>query len=143
MMSSPNPQSGALLAKIGAWMQMAQLVGAISTAVAMGREFENLSSSGVGDPSILSAAVGEALIWTIPGIGLAVIGMILVIIAATTYQYRARWLFWFLCLYGSMMIFSYMPPFGLFSVIYALAKRREFFPNSQSLSRASSITYRR
>ena len=49
-----------------------------------------------------------------------------VIIAATHYRYRAQWFFWFLCIYGAAMCISYMLPFGVCFLLFALLKRKEF-----------------
>jgi lipid-A-disaccharide synthase-like uncharacterized protein len=60
------------------------------------------------------------------GIAVSFVGLILVTIAVTACRYRAVWMFWFLCIYGGLMIFSYFVPFGLFFLIFALVKKDEF-----------------
>ena len=124
--SSSN--SGAFIAKLGAWLQLAQVIGLAGTVAGMMKAFSSLKTSGTSDPEALSGAIGEVLIASAAGIAISLIGIILVLIAITACRYRAVWMFWFLCLYGGLMIFSYFFPFGLFFLIYALVKKEEFLP---------------
>ncbi|OYW73936.1 MAG: hypothetical protein B7Z37_19750 [Verrucomicrobia bacterium 12-59-8] len=71
---------------------------------------------------MLSAIIGEVLIAATGGIVMSLVGILLVLISITVCRYRAVWMFWFLCLYGGLMIFSYFLPFGLFFLIYGLMK---------------------
>lgn len=120
--------SGAFLAKLGAWLQLAQVIGFASTASGMMKAFRVLGSAGTSDPDKLSRAIGEVLGATFTGISVSLAGILLILIAITVCRYRAVWMFWFLCLYGGLMIFSYFFPFGLFFLIYALVKKDEFLP---------------
>lgn len=126
METSLIPQCGAFIAKLGAWLQLAQLIGLGGTVIGMMKAFRVLGTSGTADPTKLSGAIGEVLISTFIGIAVAFIGVILVTIAITACRYRSVWMFWFLCIYGGLMIFSYFFPFGLFFLIYALVKKDEF-----------------
>lgn len=128
METSPSPPRGAFIAKLGAWLQLAQVIGLAGTVVGMMKAFGELKTSGAGDPTKLSGAIGEVLVSTFIGMAVAFVGVILVIIAITACRYRAKWMFWFLCIYGGLMIFSYFFPFGLFFLIYALVKKQEFLP---------------
>ncbi len=137
-MNEPSSNSGAFIAKLGAWLQLAQFVGfAIGfarTVPGMMKAFHELGTAGPGDPALLSAAIGEILIAVLVaasgGIALSLIGILLVLIAITVCRYRAKWMFWFLCIYGGLMIFIlwYFLPFGLFFLIFALVKKDEFLP---------------
>jgi drug/metabolite transporter (DMT)-like permease len=127
-MNEPPSNSGAFIAKLGAWLQLAQLVGFAGTVNGMLKAFSTLKTSGAGDPEKLSGAIGEVLITAAGGIAVSLVGVLLVLIAITVCRYRAVWMFWFLCLYGALMIFSYFVPFGLFFLIYALVKKDEFLP---------------
>lgn len=120
-----------MLAKIGAWMQAAQLVGVIGTSAGMIQAFNELGTHGVADSGKLSAAISWALHWGMISTCIAVIGLVLVVIAATVYRYRAPWFFWFLCLYGTLIL-AHLLPFGLFCLIYALMHRHEFEPASKT-----------
>jgi hypothetical protein len=125
-MSEPTSNSGAFIAKLGAWLQLGQIVGLAGTVAGMMHAFAELKTSGTNDPAKLSGAIGEVLWSTFAGIAIAFIGIILVTIAITACRYRAVWMFWFLCIYGGLMIFSYFFPFGLFFLIFALVKKDEF-----------------
>ncbi len=120
------PQRGAFIAKLGVWLQLAQVIGLAGTVTGMMKAFQVLGTAGTADPAKLSKAIGEVLVSAAGGIAVSFIGLILVIIAITACRYRAVWMFWFLCIYGGLMIFSYFVPFGLFFLIYALVKKEEF-----------------
>jgi len=113
-------------------MQTAQVIGfmlswfGMREAMSQGRPVSATPDASLQDVSAMTAAMGEAFDFFLVGIGIAVLGLILVIIAATRYRYRANWFFWFLCIYGAAMIMTYMFPFGLFFVIYAVMKKNEF-----------------
>lgn len=134
MNESPPPQRGAFIAKLGALLQLAQLVGLAGTVAGMMKAFRVLGTAGTSDPAKLSGAIGEVLVYTAVGITVAFIGLILVSIAITACRYRSTWMFWFLCIYGGLMIFSHFLPFGLFFLIFALMKKDEFLrPSAQKL----------
>ncbi|MEN3940367.1 hypothetical protein WJU23_03665 [Prosthecobacter sp. SYSU 5D2] len=130
-MTSPVFPRGALLARLGAWMQVAQLLGlaALLATLHSARSASSLPSA--TEANAIEVARGETIMneatqYLFLGTGIAVIGMILVIIAATYYRYRAQWFFWFLCIYGAAMCISYMLPFGLCFLLIAYLKRKEF-----------------
>ncbi len=134
-MNEPPSNSGAFIAKLGAWLQFAQLIGLAGTVIGMMKSFQALGSAGTSDPDKLSRAIGEVLWSTFAGIAVSLVGLLLVLIAITACRYRAAWMFWFLCLYGGLMIFSYFFPFGLFFLIYALVKKDEFLrPQAPALA---------
>ena len=114
------------MAKLGAWLQLAQVVGMGGTVIGMMKSFRVLSDSGTADPRRLSEAIGGVLASTFAGIAVSFIGLVLVTIAITAYRYRTGWMFWFLCIYGGLMTFSYFLPIGLFFLIFALMKKDEF-----------------
>lgn len=128
METSPSPSRGAFIAKLGVWLQLAQVIGFAGTAAGMMKAFKVLGTAGTSDPAKLHRAIGEVLWTSFAGIAVSFVGVILVIIAVTACRYRATWMFWFLCIYGGLMIFSYFFPFGLFFLIYALVKKQEFLP---------------
>lgn len=142
--AAPPSQSGAFIAKLGAWLQLAQLIGLGGTVIGMLHAFDTLKTSGAGDPVKLSGAIGEVLVSAAIGVSLSLIGMILVIIAITACRYRARWMFQFLCVYGLLIIglnlcllilghftISITAPIGLFFLLFALKKKREFVDASR------------
>lgn len=125
-MNEPPSNNGAFIAKLGAWLQLAQVIGLAGTVAGMMKAFQVLGTAGTSDPAKLSKAIGEVLWSSFAGIAVAFVGLILVIIAITACCYRAVWMFWFLCIYGDLMSFSHFFPFGLFFFIYALVKKDEF-----------------
>jgi biopolymer transport protein ExbB/TolQ len=133
MNPSESHATGRKLAKIGAWMQLALLIGVAGSVIGMMRAFDALEAAapGVGDPTRLSAAIGNVLWSTLAGIVISFIGGVLICIALLSSRYRARWLFWFLILDG------FLNPLGLFFIAFALIKRHEFFP--EELSRPASL----
>lgn len=134
-MNEPPSNSGAFIAKLGAWLQLAQLIGLAGTVLGMMKAFSALKTTGTSDPERLSGAIGEVLWSTFAGMAVSLVGIVLVLIALTTCRYRAAWMFWFLCIYGGLMIFSYFFPFGLFFLIYALVKKDEFLrPQASALT---------
>ncbi len=130
-MSETPSNNGAFIAKLGAWLQLAQVIGFGGTVIGMMKAFRVLGTSGTADPAKLSRAIGEVLWSSFAGIAVSLVGIIFVIIAITACRYRAVWMFWFLCIYGGLMIISYFFPFGLFFLIYALVKKDEFLPRQQ------------
>jgi hypothetical protein len=133
-MNEPPSNSGAFIAKLGAWLQLAQVIGFAGTVNGMRKAFSTLKTSGAGDPEKLSGAIGEVLMAAAGGIAVSLVGVFLVIIAITVCRYRAVWMFWFLCLYGGLMTPTYFFPFGLFLLIYGLVKKDEFLrPQSPAL----------
>jgi hypothetical protein len=125
-MNEPTPNSGAFIAKLGAWLQLAQVIGFAGTVNGMRQAFTALNSKAPANPPILTSAVREIL-WTLSaGLAVSLVGILLVLIAITVCRYRAVWMFWFLCLYGGLMILTYFFPFGLFFLIYGLVKKDEF-----------------
>lgn len=133
-MSSPSPSSrGGLLAKIGAWMQLAQVAGFALSLASMSRLAAaaggNLDAQKAPTPQIspeLPESIKHAFSYFHIGIGVAAFGLVLVLIAAIGLRYRAAWFFWFLGIYGGAATFSYLFPLGLACVSYALLKRKEF-----------------
>ncbi|MFN0077648.1 MAG: MotA/TolQ/ExbB proton channel family protein [Prosthecobacter sp.] len=138
-MNERPSNNGAFIAKLGAWLQLAQIIGLAGTVTGMMKAFKTLEASGAGDPAKLSAAIGDVLVYTATGIALSFIGLVLMIIAITVCGYRSRWMFQFLCFYGlfviglniCLLIFGHFAlslhlPFGLFFLIFAQVKKDEF-----------------
>lgn len=125
-MREPTSNNGAFIAKLGAWLQLAQFIGFAGTIAGMMKAFRVLGTAGTSNPAKLSRAIGEVLWSSFAGIAVSLVGVIFVLIAITACRYRAVWMFWFLCIYGGLMIFSHFFPFGLFFLIFALVKKEEF-----------------
>ena len=78
-------------AKVGAWLQLGVLIGIGATIKGMMNAFDALGTSGVGDPTKLSGAIGEVLIYTMTGFLVGFIGCILLGVAVFYQRCRARW----------------------------------------------------
>jgi len=123
------------MAKLGAWLQMAPVLGMFGMAEA----FSVLRTSGAGDPARLSEAIGNALIYALIAKGFSIIGLALIAVAIIFHRYRAAWMFYFLCFYGLLMIginvclllftgfsFNLHLLFGIFLLGFATTKKNEF-----------------
>jgi lipid-A-disaccharide synthase-like uncharacterized protein len=139
-MNSAPSKAGKVLAQVGVASQASWVIGVIGTALAMMSAFKTLGSTGAGDVSNLSAAIGEALVSTAAGITVASVGLILVIISVTACRNRAPWLFWFCTIYGGLITLL-LNPFGLFLLVYALVKRQEFLNPAGAEPRPSHARY--
>ena len=71
----------------------------------------------------ISSIYMDSLLLAVFGLVIGIVGLILLIIALVKYRYRAEWFFWFLVVYGGVLIAT---PFGIFFVVYCLVHRREF-----------------
>lgn len=78
METSSTPQRGSFIAKLGAWLQVASVLGIVATMFGMTEVFAVLETSGAGDPARLSAAIGDVLIYTIIAVSMALIGLVVV-----------------------------------------------------------------
>jgi len=121
---------GKILAITGAIFQIGPVIGLMGTVIGMVRAFGMLANDGISDPRALSGAISEVLVMTFAGLVVGIIGIVLCIIAATACRYRAQWFFWYLVIYGILLVFSYPygTPLGLLLLVYCLAKEKEFFP---------------
>ena len=129
-MNAEQSNRGKTLALTGAFLQLGPVVGIAGTAIGMLRAFKTLESAGPGisDPQHVSAAIGDVLITTIAGLALGVVGIVLLCIALLGSRYRAEWFFWFLVIYGGLLLFSFPvgTPIGIFFLVYCLTRRQEF-----------------
>lgn len=129
-MNTSSQSNGKILAITGAICQVGPVVGLLGTIFGMVRAFGVLSSSGTSDPRALSGTIATVLLMTMIGFIVGIVGVVLLCIALTASCYRAKWFFWFLMIYGTLLIFSYPygTLFGIFFLVYSLMKRVEFFP---------------
>jgi hypothetical protein len=72
---------------------------------------------------------GDALILICIGLFAGVLGIILLIISLVSLRFRAEWFFWFLMIYGFVLLWPFFctTPIGIFFIVYCLTKRHEFF----------------
>lgn len=136
----PRKQEGGFIAKLGAWLQLAQVIGILVTVVIIMQSLHAMKVEGSDDPLRFGVALGGAMVFALAGVALSLFGVILVTIAVTALRYRARWMYCFLGCYGLLSLgmqmgvafagfhltAAYHSPFGLFFIIFAMVKRREF-----------------
>lgn len=130
-----SDSKGKKFAVVGALFQLALLIIGIGGAVFSYRVYHSLSdsiSSNTPDKTEFAAQMEMMLnhyLWLVllcTFLWLA--GLVLLVISLVRYRYRARWFFWFLIVYGIMMLagFPLGTLFGAFVLIYCLTKRNEF-----------------
>ena len=108
-MPSGMNTAGKVLAIIGALCQLGPFVGLTGTVIGMIKAFDNLGTSGTGDPATLSAGIGEVLISTAAGLAVSLVGAVLLLTGIYLFNYRQKWarvlliivgIIWFLALLG-------------------------------------------
>ncbi|WP_395740983.1 hypothetical protein [Prosthecobacter sp.] len=139
MNETPPSPLVARVAKLGAWLQVAPVLGILAVTFGMIEAFDVLKTSGAGDPVRLSAVIGNVI--TCFGVAslLALSGLILVTGTITVCAYRSRWMLKFLRSFGALcLVLSLAPfvfghfeislylPFGVFFLIFAKVKKEEF-----------------
>ena len=120
---------GKKLAVTGALLQFSPLIGAAGTTVGMMSIFKTLGGSdNVSDPQELSANIGQVLIVTATGFGLSLVGLVLLCIALFALRYRAPWFFWFLVIYGGLLVLGFPVGtiFGGVFLVFCLSHKNEF-----------------
>lgn len=133
-MNTDQPPRGKKLAVIGAWLQLGALIGGAGTVVGMIHAFDVLGRAGTGDPSALSVAIGEVLIYTFIGFAVNLVGWVISCFALVVSRYRAPWFFWFHLIYALILLtgFPVGTIIGLVILCYILPHKAEFFPSPPS-----------
>jgi hypothetical protein len=134
----PPSQSVAFIARLGAWLQFAPLIGIVAAIFGVIEAFDILKARGAGDPVSLNAAMDHVITCISIAFWLALTGLVLVTIAITVCGYRSKWMFKFLRSFGLFAIvlglvllafgqfrLGFYLPFGLFFVIFAQSKKQE------------------
>lgn len=126
--------NGRLLVIIGMICQLGPLIACVSALLNIQR---TVNRSGIGDPSLVADAFGKMLLYNLYGLLVGVIGLILFILALVVLRYRAEWFFWFLIVYGALLILAFpFTLFGIFFYVYCLTKRREFLRSTDVIPNA-------
>ena len=96
--------------------------------------FDTLAATpGISDPQRLSANISEVLIATVVGLGLSIIGLVFLCVALFGCRYRAEWFFWFLVMYGGLLLFGFPigTAVGIVLLVFCITRRHEFLkPNA-------------
>jgi hypothetical protein len=138
----PMPK-GKLLAIIGTVLQLAPCIWVVAYVVTVVRMFKTAGRSPTVDlhqplkfledtVAEMNSILGNALVLMLVGLGLGIAGLVLLIIALTSSRYREEWFFWFLIVYGVLLLggFPIGTAVGVFFIVYCLTKRREFLHRS-------------
>ncbi|MGB8354132.1 MAG: MotA/TolQ/ExbB proton channel family protein [Chthoniobacteraceae bacterium] len=127
-MNGNQTNSGRTFALTGAYLQLGVLVGKVGTVIGMMHAFDTLGGSNVSDPRQLAASISTVLIATFVGLVFGVVGFVLIGVSIFACGYRARWCFWFLVVYGGILLLGFPigTAIGLAILIYCYGHRDEF-----------------
>jgi hypothetical protein len=111
-------------ARMGAKLQLLLVPGTIASAGGFGYAVD-------GPPVSERVLALSILLMVVGGIAMiaGLVGLVLICDALVRDRYRAPWFFWFLIVYGPLLLFvlPWGTLFGIFFIIYALIRRRQFF----------------
>ena len=124
---------GKTLAITGAVLLFGPLIGLLGTVAGMMGAFQTLGDKGIAHPKMLAASVQITLLATAGGMVLGLIGVILLIISLFNCRYRATWFFWYLVIYGGLIMFGF--PIGTIIGVallgFCLTHKDEFLSRKQ------------
>ena len=119
-------RTGNRLARCGAWMQIGFILWLI--ALPSTQHLRAIFQHGTAAVSPLSLL--EKIALTVGCIGAIAwfAGMLALLIAVTAFRCRAKWLFAFLIICGAAILVArpFGTAFGVFFIVFALLKRKEF-----------------
>jgi len=120
---------GKTLALLGAWLQLAPLLGLIGTVGAMIATFGRAAN---GEPTAegLAVDIWQSMIVTAGGIVLGFMGMIFIAVALFHCRYREPWFFAFLVVISFvwMLYFPIGTVIGVLMLYYLILRHDEFKP---------------
>jgi hypothetical protein len=94
----------------------------------MVQAFNQIAAENQADAQALADNISTSVTSTMVGLSVALVGLILMAIALFGMKYRAKWFFWFLTIYGILML----PGFPLGTIlaigllVYLIAQRKAF-----------------
>ena len=126
-----NNEKGRKWALWGAWLQVGAVIGLIGTVIGMISSFQNVSPSGTALANGISNELTPVLIALVASF----IGVILLAVALFRKKYRAAWFFWFLLIYGILIVMNYWEgtAIGGLLVIYLIYNKSEFLGSKREL----------
>lgn len=136
-----NSSKGKTLAIVGTLLQLGPSVWIISYFVMLFRVLilarnvsQQVNNNGIAEftdlYSNMVSIYGNALILVCLGLLAGAVGLVLLVISLASSRYRSEWFFWFLVIYGFILLWPFFcisTPIGIFFIVYCLTKRREFF----------------
>nr|WP_281398112.1 MotA/TolQ/ExbB proton channel family protein [Ruficoccus amylovorans] len=122
------------MAFTGAWLQLGALLGVGATIYGMVRAFKQIAAESQVDPQVLADNISASLTSTMIGLPFALVGLILMAIALFGMKYRATWFFWFLTIYGVLLLpgFPLGTLLGIGLLIFLIVKKDEFLAPASS-----------
>ena len=119
---------GKVLAVAGAPLLFWPVLGLLGTVFGISHAFQSLGSRGIAEPSQLAASMQLVLLATAAGFLLALAGLILLIVSLVGCRYRAPWLFWFLVIYGALIVMAFPVGtiLGASLLIFCFTHKQEF-----------------
>jgi hypothetical protein len=132
-----------IFAVVGTFLQLAPIIWVIGYIVSLVRLYNlavnaptTVSSHGLNAlTEIMSQelAIMKNELWLILiSVLLGLVGLILLAVSLIPLRYRAEWFFWFLTIYGVILLgaFPFGTIFGIFFLVFCLTKQREFLNRS-------------
>jgi len=131
--STPISKKGHRLALIGALFQILPIIGLIWSVIKMKTAMTGLRPTGQ-DVGALAAHIGEILVATSIALAGFLLGLVFLAVALLKYRYRASWSFWFLVIYGALLLFAFPigTVIGLLLLNCAFTKKTEFLTPKSS-----------
>jgi MotA/TolQ/ExbB proton channel family len=131
MQESPD-RSYFLPAVITSFLLFAPLVGGCLTVIAMMLTFQRISSTGAVNLSVLSAPIATALLWTLVGLILWLIGLGSFLFLALKLNYKRVW-FWRIAVASSiLLLFSSAIVVALPMLCFLFFRRSSLLPGQQN-----------
>jgi hypothetical protein len=127
--SSFHRARGRWISRIGVALFTGPIWGMIGTVIGMVRAFSKLAESGDAAPEALANDISIALITTMIGISVGLVGAILILVALFGMKNREKWFFWWsvlLSAFWCLAIFPYGLIVGVPVLLMFIVKRTEF-----------------
>ena len=120
---------GRRLAIIGVILFTGPILGLIGTVIVIISAFSTLAESGTATPEDLASDISVALISTLIGITIGILGVILILIAFWGKKNREKWFFWWsviLSCVWCLAIFPYGMIVGVPILLLFISRRTDF-----------------
>jgi hypothetical protein len=98
MLAQLRPRGATKLAKVGAWLQLAPVLGVLGAVWSLKAAFAELGKSGASDVGALSARIGELLVLVTPTFLLGAAGCVMLGAAVFVQRRQAGWVKALFCL---------------------------------------------
>ena len=109
---------GKYVAVFGLLLFWAPLWGIVDSYLIMSSSFQEITLFGDNKPEISQEEMSSAALSTIVGLFLSSVAICLLTFSVVGLNYRAKWLFWVLIIYSTLLLFTF--PVGTFVGIVVL-----------------------